>query len=122
MAKMRLRGYLCLLGLLVILALSSCADVNEDYVQGHWYRDDLHFSDEWYFDRGRFEHIATLTQTNPIHQTGRYRVLDSQADSLTSEVFDMPLSFGDARWAIKIVFDREKDEIRILGKDYYRIP
>jgi hypothetical protein len=49
-------------------------------------------------------------------------VLDSQSDSLTIEVFDMPLSFGDERWDIKIVFDREKDEIRILGKDYYRVP
>lgn len=122
MVHIRVRVFLSLLGFFCILVLSSCTNKNEDYIQGHWYRGDLHFSDEWYFDRGRFEHIATLTQVNPVHQVGRYRVLESNPGSLTIEVFDMPYSFGDERYDIKIIFDREKDEIRILGKDYYRAP
>ncbi len=122
MTKENSHWLLLLISLVLIFSVYGCSNETEDFIQGHWFRGDLHFVDEWYFDRGRFEHVVSLTVRNPILQTGRFRVLEMQEDSLIIELFDMPLSFGDERRDMKISLDWENDSIRIMGQDYYRLP
>lgn len=107
---------------MLLFSLSGCSTESEDFIQGQWYRGDLHFADEWYFDRGNFEHVFSLTLSNPVLQSGRYQVLEVQEDGLIIELFDVVASFGDDRRDIKVIIDWENDSIRILGKDYYRVP
>lgn len=111
-----------LLGLVLLIFLLGCSTETEDFIQGKWYRGDLHFADEWYFDRGRFEHVFSLTASNPVLQNGRYQVLEVRDDGLIIELFDVSASFGDERRDIKVTIDWENDSIRIMGRDYYRIP
>lgn len=121
----KLLNYRCivfLLGLVLLTSLTGCSNESENFIQGQWQRGNLHFADEWYFDRGNFEHILSLTASHPVLQTGRYRVLEVQEDGLIIELFDVTASFGDDRQDIKVAIDWENDSIRILGKDYYRTP
>lgn len=97
-------------------------DQNEEYIQGSWHRGDVHFADDWYFDRGKFEHYSSVTISSPRLQAGRYRVLKVEEEGITIELYDQQLAFGDESRDIRITFDREKDAIRIMGQDYYRTP
>jgi hypothetical protein len=121
MLSPRYKRSLSLLSLLLFLFLVACTSENEDFIQGYWYRGNVHFMDQWLFDQGRFSHEfgATLGGFNNI--TGRYQVIDVQDDSVTLELFDMPLSFGDERTQIGIKLDWESDTIRIRSQTFDRI-
>jgi hypothetical protein len=120
--KFSSRVSLFLLVVLISFILGGCMDQNEEYIQGNWHRGDVHFADDWYFDRGNFEHYSSVTLSSPRLQAGRYRVLEVEEGSIIIELYDLQLAFGDERQDIKITFDRDNDAIRIMGKDYYRIP
>jgi hypothetical protein len=113
---------LSLILVVALFALAGCSDQNYEFIQGHWQRGDVHFSDDWYFERGNFIHESSIDVGGPnVRQTGSYRVLDSQEDKLIIELFDLQVSSGIDRHQIQIVIDREADTIRFQGATYKRV-
>lgn len=112
---------LLLLSLLLLIFMVACTSENEDFIQGYWYRGNAHFMDEWVFDRGRFSHKSEVFHGSPEITAGRYQVIDNQEDSVTLELFDIQLSFGDERQQIVIKLDWESDTIRIRAQTFERI-
>jgi len=45
----RLQGILILV--LLAFGLASCSNPDENFIQGRWQRGNVHFVDEWFFDR-----------------------------------------------------------------------
>jgi hypothetical protein len=118
---MKFRSYLIILNLFLLIFLAGCVSETETFIQGYWYRGDVHFMDQWVFDRGNFNHIAGVFDGNEIRSSGLYHVLDFQDDSITLELDDKSLSFNDERPQIVIKLDRESDTIRIRSETYERI-
>jgi hypothetical protein len=113
---------LILILLVAMVTLAGCSDQNYEFIQGHWQRGDMHFSDDWYFDRGNFQHEFSITVKGPsVRQSGRYQVLESQDDSLIIELFDLEISSGIDQHQILIVLDWEADTIHFEGKTYQRV-
>ena len=121
MIRPNIRRFLLILGLLLIIFLTGCSNESEQFVQGYWYRGDVHFMDQWYFDRGTYDHQMGVFDGNTIRSRGRYNVLDFQEDSLILELDDEGLSFNDERPQIVIKLNWESDTIRIRGETFERI-
>ena len=121
MVKMKFRSSLIILILLLTILLVGCMSEPETFIQGYWYRGDVHFMDQWYFDRGTFSLRAGVFDGNTRVSTGSYQVLDVQDDRLMLELDDESISFFDERPQIVIKLDRESDTVRIRSKIYERI-
>jgi hypothetical protein len=94
---------------------------SERFIQGYWYRGNVHFMDQWYFDRGVFSHEAGDFDGNHRTYSGRYQLVEVNEDSVTLELDDTNLSYGDERPLFVIKIDRESDTIRIRGENYERV-
>jgi hypothetical protein len=105
----------------MIIFLVGCISETEEFIQGYWYRGDVHFMDQWYFDRGKFSHETGVFTANQNITSGRYQVLDFQDDIVTLELYDLALSFGDERLQIVIKLDWQSGTIRIRSQTYERI-
>lgn len=114
------RKLLVVFSFVLLIFLGGCISESEQYIQGYWQGGDVHYADTWYFERGNFSHQirSTINTANPT--TGRYQVLDSQEDSITLELYDIDLAFGDERNQIEIKLDPQKDTIRIRNQVYER--
>lgn len=121
MTNLDFRRSLLLLSLLQIIFLAGCSSENEGFIQGYWYRGNAHFMDQWFFDRGRFSHKTEVYHGDPNITSGRYQVIDSQDNSLTLELFDIELSFGDERQQVVIKLDWDSDTIHTRGQNYERV-
>jgi hypothetical protein len=101
------------------LILTSCQkDPNVAYIQGIWSHEDMHLAPivgeehlitRWIFDRGTFANDACcfLGETSLV---GSYRVMESDENSLTLELYNIdgyqgpnPIS-NDAVTSLKITF------------------
>jgi hypothetical protein len=121
MINLNYQRSLLLLSLLVLMFMVACTSENEDFIQGYWYRGNTHFMDEWVFDQGRFSHKSEVFHGSPEITTGRYQVIDIQEDSVTLELFDIALSFGDERQQVVIKQDSESDTNRIRAQNFERV-
>ena len=115
-------GILLALSCITFLTL-GCFDANDQFIQGTWYYRDPHLDSvsgetyleaEWTFDRGSFE-FYTCCFAGEIHQTGRYRILESKENILTIELFNVQGSGTDGSGEMRLVIDREADTLVIQG-------
>jgi len=120
MNNFKYRISLLILGILMVTLLAGCMSETEEYVQGYWYRGNAHFMDQWFFDRGLFNHKSEVFHGDPDVTSGRYRVLEFDEDSLLLELYDIDLSFGDDTHQINVKIDLETDTVRISSQDYER--
>lgn len=109
--------------ILVLLAfgLAACSNPADQFLQGRWQRGNVHFVDEWFFDRGTFSHQSAVVVFHPQVQTGRYAIIESQGDSLTLELYDLSGSFADDSQEIRITIDREAGTLKIGREVYTRV-
>jgi hypothetical protein len=121
MIRLKNRIALVLLSVLLLIFLAGCMSETETFIQGYWYRGNVHFMDQWFFDRGNFNHIGGVIGDNEINSAGLYHILDLQDDRITLELDDKSLSFNDERTQIVIKLDRESDTISIRSQIYERI-
>jgi len=103
MNNIKYRISLVFLGFILVILLAGCISETEEYVQGYWYRGNAHFMDQWFFDRGLFNHKSEVFHGDPDVTSGRYRVLEFTDSSLVLELFDI-----------------DSDTIRIRSQDYER--
>jgi hypothetical protein len=105
------------------LLLAACTDENDQFLQGTWYYKDLHLNQVagetylevlWSFQNGTFE-FFTCCFSGEIHQTGRYRILDSQGDVITLELFNVNGTISRGNSEVRIVIDRDADTLEIQG-------
>lgn len=97
------------------LALSR-RKTQEDFIQGMWRmtgENDGHaWYLEWTFDRGRFD----LKGYPPLAQAGKYRVIKTESDKLTLELYDQKGNFGTDNSRLEVVVDKKKDTLMIKGQ------
>lgn len=117
------RLFLLTCAVFLLVVLSACTDPNDDYLQGRWARGDVHFWDEWVFDRGAFTHQVHIDVTaGNANQSGYYRLVESDGDTLVLELFNTQgRSSIEEQDLLRIVFNREEDSARIQGATYYRV-
>ena len=121
MKKRNLHIKFLLLGLLLLTLLAACTSETEEYIQGYWYRGNVHFMDQWYFDAGTFEHKSEVFKGSPNITSGNYRVLEFTEDSLLLELYNLGQSFGDDTHQITVEIDYENDTIHVSRQTYSRI-
>jgi hypothetical protein len=111
--------------LLILFSITSltlgCSDANDQFIQGTWYYRDPHLDSVsgetyletvWTFDRGSFE-FYTCCFAGEIHQTGRYRILESKEDILIIELFNIKGAGTGGRGKMRLVIDKEADTLVI---------
>ena len=100
---------------------SRAKDANDDSIQGTWYLSGqvdnkdgpgLSWFLEWTFDHGKFN----LSGYPPLHQEGRYRIIKTEGNKLTLELYDQKGNFGTENSQIEIVVDKEKGSRMIKGQ------
>jgi hypothetical protein len=121
MINFDIRKSFVILIFLLSIFLVGCTTEEEDFIQGYWYRGNVHFMDQWFFDRGTFVHKSEVFHGSPNILSGRYQVIDSDAESITLELFDLDLTFGDEHQQITIKLDRDSDLVHIRSQDFERI-
>ena len=113
------------------VTLSACEpDPNESFIQGTW-----HFANEfdversgsahvfqiWQFRGGSFYFEFEVTYNFPDFAEGHYRIVESEGDTITIELYDV---VGNANIAeggqLDIILDRENELIRINRVLYER--
>lgn len=111
--------FLCLFLVLTVCVsqFSACSlmmNEEEKFIQGTWRAsgeiDKGHsWFLEWTFDKGKFEQIGYP----PITQEGKYKVLKTEGNKLTLELYDQKGTFGTEKSTLEIVIDREKNKLKI---------
>lgn len=71
---------------------------------------------EWTFAGGKFKQ----TGYPPITQEGKYRVLSSDADQLTLELYEQEGTFGGGKREIRILPDKETGQLTISGRSGFK--
>lgn len=101
----------------------GCADANDKFIQGTWYYKDAHLNSisgetfleiDWTFAGGSFE-LYSCCFNGRIHQTGRYRIKESDGDVITLELFNIKGGGTRGPAELQIVIDREADTLSIQG-------
>jgi hypothetical protein len=105
----------------LVFGLVACSNQDEEYIQGRWQRGNVHFVDEWFFDRGAFSHQTAVANFSPEVQSGQYSLLESSEDGLTLELYDVDGAFTDERQEIRITIDRENGTLKIGREIYTRL-
>lgn len=94
---------------------STAADSAEHFIQGTWRASGTDPSgrhgwfQEWTFDNGKF----TETGYPPLEQKGSYRVLKSQGNRLTLELYDQDGTFGTENRQLDLVINRRRGTLKI---------
>ncbi len=137
---MQTRSKLFSLFILLALAmsLSGCAkDPNEEFIQGTWEPSaeiikltnqlysaprsgSVHVYNRWAFEDGRYYYIFDNTFTKD-EEMGRYRVLESDGDTMRLELYDIKGTSLTTKREISVIIDREAGTLRIQRGTYTRI-
>ncbi len=95
---------------------ASYRKTQEDFIQGMWRLTGENSGHawflEWTFHRGRFD----LKGYPPLAQAGKYRVIKTDGDKLTLELYDQKGNFGTEDSQIEIVIDKKKETLMIKGQ------
>jgi hypothetical protein len=103
------------------------APKDEDLIIGRWRLDgelppgnsghSFHWFLEYAFnDDGTF----MLTGYPPLMQKGKYRIVKREENKLTLDLYEQSGNFGDKDKQIEILVDKEKDTLKIDGKEGFR--
>ncbi|HWS99072.1 MAG TPA: hypothetical protein VN256_02295 [Pyrinomonadaceae bacterium] len=96
-------------------AAPTTPDSLEDFIQGTWRAQGTDPSgrhgwfQEWTFEKGKFNE----TGYPPLEQKGSYRVLKSQGNRLTLELYDQDGTFGTENRQLEIVINKRRGTLRI---------
>ncbi|MGD9100965.1 MAG: hypothetical protein PVF45_10835 [Anaerolineae bacterium] len=114
--------------LAIVLVVVGCTDANEDFIQGSWYTRSDHLDQvsgetylevQWTFDRGTFAYRACCFNID-ASLTGRYRILESEGDEITLELFNVKGSETRIQPEIKLIINRDEDTLVVIGGGEYR--
>lgn len=98
-------------------AHSPADEANEKLIQGTWRLEGrngkLSWFLEWTFAEGKF----TLKGYPPLFQEGSYKIVKTEGDKLTLELYDQKGNFGTERSEIEIVVHKAKDKLKIKGQE-----
>jgi hypothetical protein len=118
--------FLALCGIVQIAwSAHALEDPNETFIQGSWRIDGqlpgngthrMSWFQEWKFDQGKFEEQGYP----PLEQRGSYRVLKSEGDKLTVELYDRTGTFGTEKDTLEIVVYRKKDQLKIGSNEPFK--
>ena len=114
--------------LLLIFTITACTlDPNEQFIQGTWeipHADADNKFYQWQFSNGTFTREQAIDRGSPLYTTGRFRLVESDGDSLILELFDFfgdRISYEDNPMTIKIEIDRANDTARITNTLFIRV-
>jgi major membrane immunogen (membrane-anchored lipoprotein) len=89
---------------------------NEEFIQGTWRLTGENGGHawflEWTFDQGKFK----LVGYPPLHQEGKYRVIKTEDNKWTLELYDQHGNFGTENSTIEVVPDKSKDTLMIKNQ------
>ncbi len=107
-------------------AASQTENSGESAIQGTWYLEGqvrdrnnqpgLSWFLEWRFEQGRFN----LAGYPPLHQEGSYRIIRTEGNHLTLELYDQQGNFGTDTSRIEIVIQKNKDRLMIKGQGPFK--
>ncbi len=108
---------------LILIALASFSyiaapvtDDNEKVMQGTWRLTGSNGKHawflEWTFAEGKFE----LKGYPPLHQQGKYRIVKTEDNKLTLELYEQSGNFGTENKQMQIIVNKEKDTLMIDDK------
>lgn len=116
---MKLLALVCLLMLICAAQTANAslmtADSLEDFIQGTWRAQGTDPSgrhgwfQEWTFEKGKFNE----TGYPPLEQKGSYRVLKSERNKLTLELYDRDGTFGTENSQLEIVINKRRGTLKI---------
>ena len=99
---------------------SSTGKSNEDFIQGTWRLTGENGGHawflEWTFDRGRFD----LKGYPPLAQYGKYRIIKTDDNKLTLELYDQKGNLGTENSQLEVVVDKKKDTLMIKGQGPFK--
>jgi hypothetical protein len=108
------------------VASQTPAESGEHAIQGTWYlsgqvrdtnvRPGLSWFLEWTFDQGKFN----LAGYPPLHQNGSYRIIRTEGNRLTLELYDQQGNFGTEKSQIEILLQKNKDRLTIKGRGPFK--
>ena len=100
---------------------------NEDLIIGTWRLDgelppgNSGHSFHWFLEY-TFNADGSFMQTGypPLMQKGKYKIIKSEDNKLTLDLYEQSGNFGDKDKQIEIVFDGEKTTLKIDGKEGFK--
>jgi len=117
-----------ILFILLIFSLSACnPDPNDQFIQGTWqiaHEDVENQFFQWRFSNGTFTREQEIDSSTALYTTGQYRVVESEGDLLTIELFDYSgdrISYENNPMTIRIEVDRANDSARITNVLFVRL-
>jgi hypothetical protein len=115
------------LSIFLFFLLSACTpDPNDEFIQGTWeiaHTDAGNEFFQWQFNNGTFTREQEIDRTTSLYTTGSYRVVESEGDVLTIELFDYSgdrIAYENNPMTIKIEIDRANDSARITNVLFIR--
>lgn len=97
-------------------ALSS-EDANEKLIQGTWRLEGSNNGHSWFLEWTFTEGKFTLKGYPPLFQEGSYKIIKTDGNKLTLELYDQKGNFGTERSEIEIVINKTKDKLKIKGQE-----
>lgn len=99
---------------------SSAKERNEDFIQGMWRLTGENGGHSWFlewtFNRGMFD----LKGYPPLAQEGKYRIIKTDGNKLTLELYDQKGNFGTEHSQIEVVIDKKKNTLTIKGQGPFK--
>lgn len=99
---------------------SATKKTNEDFIQGTWRLTGDNGGHAWYlewtFDHGRFN----LKGYPPLYQEGKYRIIKSNGDRLTLDLYDQKGNFGTEDSQVEITIDKKREMLTIKGQGPFK--
>jgi hypothetical protein len=97
-------------------SLVEAEKADEKFIQGTWQlrgENDGHaWFLEWTFDQGKFN----LKGYPPLYQEGKYRIVKTEGNKMTLELYDQQGNFGTENRRIEVISDKSKDTLMIDDK------
>lgn len=98
-------------------AAASAPEADEKQIQGTWRIEGSNNGHSWFlewnFEQGKF----TLKGYPPLYQEGSYKIVNTDGNKLTIELYDQKGNFGTEKSRIEIVINKAKDTLKIKGQE-----
>jgi len=95
----------------------SSTDADEKLIQGTWRLEGSNNGHSWFLE-WKFEHGKfTLKGYPPLYQEGSYKIVKTDGNKLTIELYEQKGNFGTENSQIEIVINKEKDKLKIKGQE-----
>lgn len=98
-------------------APSSEEEANEKLIQGTWRLEGNNGGHSWFLEWTFAEGKFTLKGYPPLYQEGSYKIVKTDGNKLTIELYDQKGNFGTERSEIEIVIHKAKDRLKIKGQE-----